>query len=404
MTAAKFRLVLIAALSSVVLMSVSQAQAEGPNAIENLVGCTANTLADVDPDPGEHGTDDGSTGLVPIGFNANFYGNSYTQLYVNNNGNVSFTSGMSNFTPFDFSVTGDPVIAPFLADVDTRSAGSGEVTYGPVIYGGNTALCVNWVNVGYYSHGVDKLNSFQLLLVQQGLTGDFDIIFNYDKVQWESGSASGGSNGFGGTSALVGYSSGDGDPSHFFFGAGSNSNGALLDSNSVTGLTHGSAGTTQLGRYIYQVRNNVPPTSSTLTGTIHYSGGGQVYDRVPVEICPASGHCITRFSNDSGVYRAVNLSAGSYTVVAHAPGNSPYFDGKAGPIAISGAAGATFTQDVSLGAVPNPPPAGTTLTPAGSTSGSIPIAYWDDPLTLATTACSGAISHISDRRQRHRRA
>ncbi|MCX7083705.1 MAG: hypothetical protein NT008_10190 [Methylococcales bacterium] len=32
--------------------------------------------------------DDGSTGLVNIGFNLNFYGASYSQLYVNNNGNV----------------------------------------------------------------------------------------------------------------------------------------------------------------------------------------------------------------------------------------------------------------------------------------------------------------------------
>jgi len=35
--------------------------------------------------------DDGSTGLVSIGFSANFFGTTYTSLYVNNNGN-----GLSN--------------------------------------------------------------------------------------------------------------------------------------------------------------------------------------------------------------------------------------------------------------------------------------------------------------------
>ena len=64
--------------------------------------------------------------------------------------------------------------------------------------GGTAAFCVNWVNVGYFSQHVDKLNSFQLLLIDQG-SGNFDIEFNYDKVNWETGDASGGSNGFGGS-------------------------------------------------------------------------------------------------------------------------------------------------------------------------------------------------------------
>jgi hypothetical protein len=382
MTAAKFRVVLVAVLSTVVLLSVSPARAEGPNAIENLAGCATNTFP---------ANDDDSTSAIPIGFSANFFGNTYTNLYVNNNGNVSFDSSIGEYTPFDFSVTGDPMIAPFLADVDTRGAGSGLVTYGQTTVDGNQAFCVNWVNVGYFGSHTDKLNSFQLLLVKQGTTGDFDIVFNYDKVQWETGDASGGSSGLGGTSAIVGFSSGDGDPSHFLFRDGSDSNGALLDSNFVTGLTHGNSSGAPLGRYVYPVRNNVPPTGSTLTGTVSYSGGGAVYDRVPVEICPASGHCITRLTDGSGVYRAVNLAAGAYTVTAHAPDYESYYDGKAGPIAVSGAV-ATFTQNVALGAAPNALPSGTTITSIGTSSDGIPIAYWDTQLVLNTSACSGGLS------------
>ena len=71
---------------------------------------------------------------------------------------------------------------------------------------------MNWVNVGYYAAHADKLNSFQLLLVDrsdQG-AGSFDIVFNYGQIQRETGDASGGSAGLGGTPARVGFSSGTG--------------------------------------------------------------------------------------------------------------------------------------------------------------------------------------------------
>lgn len=44
--------------------------------------------------------DDGSTGLVGVGFDLDFFGVNANQLYVNNNGNVTFTGPLSTFTPF----------------------------------------------------------------------------------------------------------------------------------------------------------------------------------------------------------------------------------------------------------------------------------------------------------------
>ena len=41
--------------------------------------------------------DDGSTGQVPVGFDLNFFGVPYSQLYVNNNGNVTFNGPLSDF-------------------------------------------------------------------------------------------------------------------------------------------------------------------------------------------------------------------------------------------------------------------------------------------------------------------
>jgi hypothetical protein len=131
--------------------------------------------------------DDGSTGLIPLGFTANFFGNPYTGAYLNNNGNMTFNNPLSTFTPF--GLTGplaNPIIAPFFADVDTRGVGSDLMRYGPGTVGGRTAFGVTWagVGVGFFSSRVDLLNKFQVVLVERSdiAPGDFDIEFNYDQI------------------------------------------------------------------------------------------------------------------------------------------------------------------------------------------------------------------------------
>jgi hypothetical protein len=222
-------------------------------AVMDSSSCTANVL---------NANDDSSTGLVPLPFELNFYGRSYSSLYVNNNGNVTFDGPLSTYTPFGLSATTRAIIAPFFADVDTRSGGSDPVKYGygQTLYEGRPAFCVNWVNVGYYSGHVDKTNSFQLLLVDRSdvATGGFDIVFNYDRVAWETGDASGGANGFGGASAVAGFSNGDGTAPTSYQLPGSAVNGALLDSNPGSGLAVNSQSSSQLGRYVYAVRNGTP--------------------------------------------------------------------------------------------------------------------------------------------------
>src|SRR5262249_45072988 len=137
----------------------------------------------------------------------------------------------SEYTPFTINADTPPIIAPFFADVDTRGAGSGLVTYGETTFGGRKAFCVNWVGVGYYSAHTDLVNSLQLVLVDRTNVGvgDFDIMFNYDALNWETGDASGGSGGFNGTEAGAGYSAGDGVTSHFFQFPGSLQHLGLLD-------------------------------------------------------------------------------------------------------------------------------------------------------------------------------
>lgn len=210
--------------------------------------------------------DDGSTGAVSIGFDVNFFGLTFSNLYVNNNGNITFDSALAAFTPFDLTSTGRQIIAPFFADVDTRNHGN-PVTYGQGSFNGMQAFGVNWIDVDYYfsSTSHTNLNSFQLLLVDRsdiGL-GDFDIIFNYDKILWEAGTASGGnSDGQGGSSARVGFSNGTGDAGSFFELSGSAVNGALLDGGSQS-LVANRLNSDQDGRYVFRARNGEVDTTPT---------------------------------------------------------------------------------------------------------------------------------------------
>ena len=109
--------------------------------------------------------DDGSTGSVGIGFSIDFYGlSAQSTLFVNNNGNVTFTGPLSTFTPFGLLTSTIPIIAPFFADVDTRNLGSDVVRYGTGSIGGRSVFGVNWIDVGYFGSHADKLNSFQLII------------------------------------------------------------------------------------------------------------------------------------------------------------------------------------------------------------------------------------------------
>lgn len=213
-----------------------------------------------------------------IGFDVNFFGSTFSQLYVNNNGNVTFNFALPTYTPF--AMTGsssNPIIAAYFADVDTRLPSPGVTTYGQGTVDGRQAFGVNYDSVGYFDQHADKLNIFQLLLINRGdiAAGDFDIEFNYDQMQWETGDASGGSDGFGGEPAVVGYSSGSGESGSYYQLPGSGATGQLVDGGSHALVSH-SMNSDVAGRYIFEVRGGqvqpppsvVPePSVILLTGT-----------------------------------------------------------------------------------------------------------------------------------------
>ena len=59
-----------------------------------------------------------------------FFGTTYTSIYINNNGNLTFNGPSSTFTPSAITAnTSIPIVAAYFADVDTRG-GSGVSTGG----------------------------------------------------------------------------------------------------------------------------------------------------------------------------------------------------------------------------------------------------------------------------------
>jgi autotransporter-associated beta strand protein len=186
-----------------------------------------------------------------------FGGSNYTSLFVNTNGLVSFNAAVPVYSGLPLPYSSTPVIAPFWADVDTRSTQSGQVWRRTVndlptmaslaqriqgaMPGGSAgftptfAQVVTWGGVGYYAYGVDKLNTFQLVLASDGLQTYALMLYPTGAIQWDRGIVSPEN-----TYATVGYDAGDG--LNYFNVAGSRT-AAVRQLDTATNTANGSTGT-----------------------------------------------------------------------------------------------------------------------------------------------------------------
>lgn len=158
--------------------------------------------------------DDDVTLSIPLPFTFNLYTSSYNTVFINNNGNLSFGSSFSTFTPSGFPVLGFPMVAPIWSDVDTRLTTVGGVVHYRI---DANRMVVIWDHVGYFNAHGDKLNTFEVIIsdgTDPAIGLGNNVCFCYDDMQWTTGDASGGVGGFGGTPATVGVNEGDGV--HFF--------------------------------------------------------------------------------------------------------------------------------------------------------------------------------------------
>lgn len=217
--------------------------------------------------------DDTYSAAQAIGFPVNFYGTTFTNAYVSMNGYITFDGGKADFTPEGLRNNPRKIIAPFFADVDTTNTQTSPVTWGRGTVNGRNAFAVNWVNVGYYDARADKLNSFQLVMIDRSdrRSGDFDFEFNYNNIRWEAGEADDGVAGLCTSASCVpasaGYSNGLTGASNVSSQVnGSLTRGAFLDSNTSTGLRFQQAGGSGVaGRLLFQVVNGTVVQGPTIT-------------------------------------------------------------------------------------------------------------------------------------------
>lgn len=174
-------------------------------------------------------TDDGSSTAQSLGFSINFFGQNFASLFINANGNLSFGSPLSDFTPVPLGQLNSAIVAPFFADVDATT--SGAIQFGSGTVDGRAAFAATWSGVDYYGGDGTKANDFQAVLINRSDTGagNFDVEFNYDRIEWESGNFNGGVGGVGGSSARVGFTNGTATPGTFYELPGSGVSGSFLD-------------------------------------------------------------------------------------------------------------------------------------------------------------------------------
>ena len=158
-------------------------------------------------------TDDAWSANVDLGFQFEYYGNTYSRLYVSPNGLVSFRNpGQTNPSADPGFPSNLPVIAPFWANADlTSSGGTVHASHGTNPDSGNPFVQIDWNEVGFYdrSSGLnpDLRNTFSLY-IEDAPAGDI-VAFVYDTMQWTTGDND-GTDGFGGFGAEIGFNAGDG--------------------------------------------------------------------------------------------------------------------------------------------------------------------------------------------------
>lgn len=172
------------------------------------------------------GVDDGSVEIdVTSVFGSggiDFFGTSYTEIYLNSNGTISFGTAFTDYQTGDLTAETTPMLAPFFADVNINDGGE---IYWDIDPGAGT-ITMTWLDVAPYSGS--GTNSFQVVLTDNG-GGDFSVEYIYEDIQWSGsdgdvadvGYTDGGANdvlldGSGDSSELLDYETNDfqnGNPS-----------------------------------------------------------------------------------------------------------------------------------------------------------------------------------------------
>lgn len=225
------------------------------------------------------GSYDNTSRPTELPFAINFYnGGPYSLVWINEDGNVTLDAPFSGHSTPSYvpsqalSKVNHAIFAPFWADLDTTTNGSGVVSYGTgcAFAGGRgwPAFGVTWSNVSYYKGHQDKANTFQMLLIERPDLGSnaFDLQYRYRGIQWDTADSAAGAGGLcmvlggvqNGYPARVGFA----NTNNYFSWAvelpGSGTAGALLD-NGTNSLTANSTNSNNAkGVYTWHFVNGFP--------------------------------------------------------------------------------------------------------------------------------------------------
>lgn len=348
-------------------------------------GCAANVLAR---------NDDGWASAA-LGFGLKLGGNFHTQVNVANNGFVTFGVVPPAWFNLDLATTGYTVIAPFLADVDTRPLASDEVTYGPTTFAGHPAFCVSWGannGVGFYDMQTQYLNKFQAILVSRPDTGagDFDIIMNYDQVQWDvelSFSANSLQLPPWGTWGVeIGYV-----PGNPFAVPGAATLPSLLLDGQSNALVSSAIGSAVPGRYVFPIRNGLPPSVAVVNGTLYSPTGGLLAGAI-VQLCGMAGSCFFDLTDAQGQYSievaSYDLDGNPFALFATAPAGTNWLFPTA-PLPVTPLADVVLDGYDVIFEDPAAPPPDVFLSPSSENAAGTLTVFWQDPLQLAVNGCAG---------------
>jgi len=243
-----------------------------------------------------HRNDDESTSTVSLIGGMNFFGSIRSTVYVNNNGLITLDASTGVYTPSGLNTVGQPTIAAFWADIDTRPSNGGYVYYRSTVspsvvaplsqfvrdtnpgstFVGTKCFIVTWDQVGYYNQKVNKLNTFQLALVADNI--DTYAIMNYGAIDWTTGDASGGSNGLGGVLARVGFAKGNGEAAELPISGTSNVINVEEGTNAYIN------GVPQIGQYIFTVSSTVVISACCSTANGPVINGAPTGDDLNINI------------------------------------------------------------------------------------------------------------------------
>ncbi|MEO9576424.1 MAG: Hint domain-containing protein [Tateyamaria sp.] len=110
-----------------------------------------------------------------------FFGEQYTEMWVNSNGLLTFESPNTSYQPEGLSGLDQPAIAPFWSDVDIDKGGDIHWDVDPDA----GTVTITWEDVTPYTGSTDT-NSFQVVLSSDG-GSDFSIEFIYEELSWVDG-------------------------------------------------------------------------------------------------------------------------------------------------------------------------------------------------------------------------